>query len=686
MSRPYIKELDSTKLLENVLKNYVIPKFQRPFVWNSDRILELVDSLSRDYLIGMIIIYEDQKTSLATENVEWQLDQDIKRVNYILDGQQRTRSLFLTLSLPEILEKHSIIKNHDRSEGKSPHIFTKRPTKHNRIKNRRGRWVDFDIFLDLNKLNEVEILKQNGKLQYFLPDNMWTNLSEIEKINLTDERSQINLLTEFNNNIHEGWYGITIAKKTKKDPEFKIIRTLNEPLSLENSSESNTQIDYISIHTLEIYWQLDIFKLFKNKITKNYDKLRYIFQNLSKNIFDSNIIVSYTAALEYKQLTHLFSRVNMSQVPLKSLDLLVAQTYDQNYIPKGQSKAIALNLRKTLDDIWDIYPQFKDFFGGSEIQTNNGYESLLTFLLLLKDVPKISKEGLLKINKDDLYKYELYENKIPSHSQSVHKIITPMLKAINLLDNQLMIKKVRDLRFRPILFVISAMFLKFRRELRKIPNFLEFLKYYVIFESFHNDAEIKNQPLSRYKSLISLVDEKNHMINLNYSKIFNRRPKINDIADSNLPLQNLKLLLYLKIPKFKKSVLLWSQTNIEIQNIRQKEVHHIFPVQFCKTRGIDKKTWDHVLNKTLISRETNNQIADEDPFTYRKRKDLKNLLDGEVLKSHLLPEKSWWDKKEKDFHKIIEQNNAEDLNKFLISFFEERIKLINKALQSFDFN
>ncbi len=55
-----------------------------------------------------------------------------------------------------------------------------------------------------------------------------------------------------------------------------------------------------------------------------------------------------------------------------------------------------------------------------------------------------------------------------------------------------------------------------------------------------------------------------------------------------------------------------------------------------------------------------------------KTKRFKNLQDGEVLKSHLLPEKSWWDKKEKDFNKIIEQNNKEDLNKFLISFFEER--------------
>ncbi len=71
-----------------------------------------------------------------------------------------------------------------------------------------------------------------------------------------------------------------------------------------------------------------------------------------------------------------------------------------------------------------VVPKYKQIMG------MKAYSLFLTFL---KDVPKISKVGLLKINKDDLYKYELYENKIPSHLQSVHKIITPMLKAINLL-------------------------------------------------------------------------------------------------------------------------------------------------------------------------------------------------------------------------------------------------------------
>jgi len=44
-------------LLENIQK-YVMPQFQRLFVWQQNEIYELVDSLARGYSPGLIIIWE----------------------------------------------------------------------------------------------------------------------------------------------------------------------------------------------------------------------------------------------------------------------------------------------------------------------------------------------------------------------------------------------------------------------------------------------------------------------------------------------------------------------------------------------------------------------------------------------------------------------------------------------------
>ena len=92
-------------LLEMIERDeLVLPAMQRPFVWQEDRILQLMDSLMRLFPIGTVLIWETDEAqryrTLARDAVSEeqpllnfpQADSG-KRLKYVLDGQQRLTSL-----------------------------------------------------------------------------------------------------------------------------------------------------------------------------------------------------------------------------------------------------------------------------------------------------------------------------------------------------------------------------------------------------------------------------------------------------------------------------------------------------------------------------------------------------------------------------------------------------------------
>ncbi|GAJ23443.1 unnamed protein product, partial [marine sediment metagenome] len=66
-----------------------IPAFQRGFVWNQNQVLELLDSIYRDYPIGSILLWTSNARLKSTRNVGGFLIPDREPeypVNYVLDG------------------------------------------------------------------------------------------------------------------------------------------------------------------------------------------------------------------------------------------------------------------------------------------------------------------------------------------------------------------------------------------------------------------------------------------------------------------------------------------------------------------------------------------------------------------------------------------------------------------------
>ncbi|WP_445148363.1 DUF262 domain-containing protein [Baekduia sp. Peel2402] len=104
-TQPEISVRPEVLLLEDVLNEIAsgrlrVPRFQRPFVWRPEQMLELFDSIERGYPIGSLLVWD---TDAELESLDSVADirlppiPDGRNVSYILDGHQRLSTLFGSL-------------------------------------------------------------------------------------------------------------------------------------------------------------------------------------------------------------------------------------------------------------------------------------------------------------------------------------------------------------------------------------------------------------------------------------------------------------------------------------------------------------------------------------------------------------------------------------------------------------
>ena len=89
--RPAVERIDA--LARRILSgDILLPKFQREFVWEASQIIDLLDSVYRNYPIGSVLLWQSRQ-ELRSENDIAGLSIDLPKpdypVNYLLDGQQR---------------------------------------------------------------------------------------------------------------------------------------------------------------------------------------------------------------------------------------------------------------------------------------------------------------------------------------------------------------------------------------------------------------------------------------------------------------------------------------------------------------------------------------------------------------------------------------------------------------------
>jgi hypothetical protein len=88
------------KLLEHVREGQVrIPAFQRDFVWDADRIAHFIDSIYKGYPYGSLLFWNTTQTLASDRRIgPYNLPAPAGKspTMYVLDGQQRVTSLFMT--------------------------------------------------------------------------------------------------------------------------------------------------------------------------------------------------------------------------------------------------------------------------------------------------------------------------------------------------------------------------------------------------------------------------------------------------------------------------------------------------------------------------------------------------------------------------------------------------------------
>lgn len=79
-----------------LIGDIVLPEFQRPFVWKRKQVLELMDSIFRNYPIGSLLVWESSQKLESKRTIADLAVADRSEnypVNYLLDGQQRLSAI-----------------------------------------------------------------------------------------------------------------------------------------------------------------------------------------------------------------------------------------------------------------------------------------------------------------------------------------------------------------------------------------------------------------------------------------------------------------------------------------------------------------------------------------------------------------------------------------------------------------
>lgn len=146
---------------QTVSKNVDIPEFQREFVWDTEQVKKLAESLYRDYPVGSFLLwdsseYQEAKTAQGTQASLW-----------IVDGQQRTTALCLLLgqkpywwddaeSWNRALERYDVMVNLLPDEGDDRLEFALP----NPIRRRDPRWVSVRGVLGVENVEDLTPLAQ----------------------------------------------------------------------------------------------------------------------------------------------------------------------------------------------------------------------------------------------------------------------------------------------------------------------------------------------------------------------------------------------------------------------------------------------------------------------------------------------------------------------------------------------
>jgi uncharacterized protein with ParB-like and HNH nuclease domain len=209
------------KVIDNIKRrHYVLPSIQREFVWDTEQIEQLFDSLMRDYPISTFLFWKVEKSKIKNfqfyEFLKHYHEKDAKHNNKadleadediiaLLDGQQRMTSIFISLC-------GTYAKKTPYYRWDSPHAFPKKRL----YLNLTNKSQEIEVEYDFKFLSEEEVSKINdgfwfecskilqytdiSKVMEFL---MLNGLMDTSKYTQEEASYALNTLNQFFNIVHQ---------------------------------------------------------------------------------------------------------------------------------------------------------------------------------------------------------------------------------------------------------------------------------------------------------------------------------------------------------------------------------------------------------------------------------------------------------------------------------------------------
>lgn len=182
-----------------------LPEMQRPFVWSSTKVRDLIDSLYNGYPIGYIVTWLNPAAKLKN-------DSDSNNKEIIIDGQQRLTALKAALNGDEVIDKHYKRERIKISFKPSEEIFATR----NVATEKDPRWIDDISLIFQPGYNSWKFVDENADRLGMKKSDLGNVLQkvkdisqcEIGNISLSDELS-IDAVTNIFNRINSK--GVTLS-------------------------------------------------------------------------------------------------------------------------------------------------------------------------------------------------------------------------------------------------------------------------------------------------------------------------------------------------------------------------------------------------------------------------------------------------------------------------------------------
>ena len=650
-------DLSYAELIKSIDEGSIhIPEFQREFVWNEQKILDLLDSIYKKYPIGSLIFWvtNEDFTYSAPIGSNQSVSSNLKYRFFVVDGQQRLKSLYYAAKSDELemqsrekeidvvfdLEEEEFILEGDiRDRKKSMYsvpgvkaedmlIQVLEGIKNSSLEEVQENLDLGDNPLDrfLSSLADINILSETESGYELTPDgehalknhdyqhvaNNLVNQAKFikETLELIQENPSVtrneakpefkeiyggSTATAYQQFARRCRWLRTLQLIRKEDGGYYITDSGEATLDEIRTIEEKIQSRFIPLERILVdQGELDIEYLsqFPEKRREKLNHLRKVFHD-----YDFSIILTNKA--DWKAVCDIFERINTKGQTLTVVDLMIAKTWS------GQE----FNLRDELAD-------FKDEIG----------EDLPDITILqavsLNIAGRCRRQDILGLDSTDV-------------KDEWEDVVESIKKSIDFLDNNLSLPTLDLLPYPAQIVPLSRFFYQMENKEPSQEQKQKLIRWFwksAISNRF--DSAVASKLEEDGKSMEEIVKEE--PVEFQYSYI---RRTVDDMINQNYSLRNAFVKTIICLFACENPVNPVNNAPVSHDNFskyKQTEMHHIFPRNYLRTQGVEDEMINSIANIMFLPANINKSSEFSDsPKEYLNEIDNPQLEDA--LETHLIP-------------------------------------------------